>query len=122
MLRIRELRKTFKMTMRELGEKLSIAESTVSAYEMGRREPDVDTLIKIADTFGVTVDYLVGRTNNDKALLVQQLMLNEEFRPEVIRLAMECNKSLNMLGIAAVYGYISRLKESDEFKFAPKRR
>lgn len=60
-LKIRELRKAKKMTMKELGEVLGVAESTVSLYELGKREPDFETLRKIADYFNVSLDYLLGR-------------------------------------------------------------
>lgn len=61
--RLRTLRKERKITMKELGKKLSLAESTISGYENGTRKPDLDTLDKIADFFDVSVDFLLDRTN-----------------------------------------------------------
>ncbi len=58
--KLKELRKQNNITMKELGKKLNLAESTISLYEMGKREPDFQTLIKIADLFNVTIDYLLG--------------------------------------------------------------
>ncbi|MDE5721989.1 MAG: helix-turn-helix domain-containing protein [Clostridia bacterium] len=69
--RIRELRKESNLTMRELGAKLDLAESTVSLYETGGREPDISTVLKIADFFRVSTDYLLGRdkiTPEERAL------------------------------------------------------
>lgn len=60
MIRIRELRKKCGITMKELGEKIGVAESTVSQYETGKRQPDYETLLKLGEYFGVTVDYLLG--------------------------------------------------------------
>lgn len=60
---LRELRKRKKISMKKLGLILGAAESTVSHWENGMRQPDSETLIKLADYFGVTVDYLLGRTN-----------------------------------------------------------
>ncbi|WP_229735888.1 helix-turn-helix domain-containing protein [Kroppenstedtia guangzhouensis] len=37
---------------------------SISKYETGNREPDIDTLQKIADFFGVTLDYLTGRNDD----------------------------------------------------------
>lgn len=62
--RIRELRKKKNLTMKQLGAILGLAESTISQYETGRREPDTKTLIKLSDYFGVTVDYLLGNTES----------------------------------------------------------
>lgn len=56
------LRKEKKMTQREVADKLGIARTTYSGYENGSREPDNDTLQKLADFFGCTLDYLLGRS------------------------------------------------------------
>lgn len=60
---LRILRKKSGLTMKQLGEKIGVAESTISLYEKGTREPDNATLFKLADYFGVSVDYLLGRTD-----------------------------------------------------------
>lgn len=59
--KLRELRKLNKITMKELGKKLNLAESTISLYENGYREPDYNTLLRMADYFHVSIDYLLGR-------------------------------------------------------------
>lgn len=43
---------------------LNMNQNTVSRYETGEREPGIDELIRIADYFNVSVDYLIGRTDN----------------------------------------------------------
>lgn len=58
--RIREVRKNQNITMKELGLKVGVAESTISQYETGKRQPDHETMIKISETLGVTVGYLMG--------------------------------------------------------------
>ena len=58
--RIRELRKDRNMTMKALGDIIGVAESTVSQYETGKRQPDYETLLQLAEYFGVTVGYLLG--------------------------------------------------------------
>lgn len=59
--KLKELRKLKKITMKELGKVLNLAESTISLYENGKREPDYQTLAKMADFFEVSIDYLIGR-------------------------------------------------------------
>ncbi len=59
-IRLKELRKRDSITQDELAKQLNISPSTVSMYESGYREPDIATLIKIAQTFNVTTDYLLG--------------------------------------------------------------
>ncbi|MNI92633.1 HTH-type transcriptional regulator Xre [compost metagenome] len=51
------------MTQVELSERVRLSRACLSHYENGRREPDLAALTKLADFFGVTVDYLVGRTD-----------------------------------------------------------
>jgi len=60
--RLRQLRKEKGLTQAELAKLLSIGESTVSFYESGKRQPDYETLIRLAEVFNVSVDYLLGRT------------------------------------------------------------
>ena len=57
---MRKLRKERKLTQKELAEKLGIGESTYCGYENFSREPSYELLIKIADFFGVSLDYLLG--------------------------------------------------------------
>ncbi len=61
MLKISALRKAAKLTQSELAERIGLKQQALSKYEVGSREPDIDTLCKIADFFGVTVDYLLER-------------------------------------------------------------
>ena len=46
----------------QLAEKLNVSVRLISYWEKGQRECDFDMLIKIADLFSVSVDYLLGRT------------------------------------------------------------
>ena len=61
--RLRRLRTERMLTQAELGEELGLSESTVSLYEKGEREPSFTTLCRLADFFGVTTDYLLGRSD-----------------------------------------------------------
>lgn len=62
MLRLRELRKKCGITMKELGATIGVAESTISQYETGKRQPDYETLLKLGEYFGVSTDYLLGNS------------------------------------------------------------
>lgn len=62
----KELRLKGKFSQQELADKLGIAKSTVSMYENGNREPDLETLESIADFFNVDMDYLLGRIKENK--------------------------------------------------------
>lgn len=58
---LKTLRKQCKMKQAQLAEMLSTSQRNVSYWENGETQPDIDTLIKIADIFDVTLDELVGR-------------------------------------------------------------
>lgn len=62
--RIRELRKERKLTMKQLGDALGLAESTISQYENEKRIPDIKTWAKMSEFFHVSTDYLLGYVNN----------------------------------------------------------
>ncbi len=64
--RLRQLRKEKDISQEELGKVLSLTKASISLYESGKREPDFETLQKIASFFNVTTDYLLGRTDNRK--------------------------------------------------------
>lgn len=59
--RIRESRAAANLTMKQLGAMVGVSESTVSLYETGKRQPDNETLVRIADVLDVSIDYLLGR-------------------------------------------------------------
>ena len=56
-----ELRQDRKMTQEDLAKVLFVTNGTISNYENGVHLPDVEKLISLADFFGVTTDYLLGR-------------------------------------------------------------
>jgi transcriptional regulator with XRE-family HTH domain len=58
--RLQALRKSFGKTRKEVAIDLRIHESTYGKYELGRREPDSDMLMRLADYFQTTVDNLLG--------------------------------------------------------------
>ena len=53
------LRKKNRITQRELANALHISQTSVSKYERGESEPDIEMLIKMSDFFGVTVDEFI---------------------------------------------------------------
>ena len=62
--RLKELRKERKISQLKLAIDLNMNQNTISRYENMEREADYETLVKFADYFGVSVDYLLGRTEN----------------------------------------------------------
>lgn len=58
---LKELRETKNMKQREIANIIGVTQRTYSNYETGTREPDIETLIRIADFYGISLDMLTGR-------------------------------------------------------------
>lgn len=65
---LKYLRKSRSLTQQELADVLGISRQGYAKYENNLGEPDISTLIKLADYFDVTVDSLIGRTSNEDIL------------------------------------------------------
>lgn len=58
---LKTLRLSENLSQTKLGEELGVCNQTVSFWELGKREPDLDMLLKIAEFFEVSTDYLLGK-------------------------------------------------------------
>ena len=63
-MRLKELRESIGISQLKLAMDLSMNQNTISRYETGVREADYATLIKLADYFNVSIDYLLEYTDN----------------------------------------------------------
>ena len=84
--RIREVRLKTKLTQKQLGDRSGIAEPTIRRYELGKLNPKIETLQKIADALGVDVNYLLhGYTLSDRdEAFINRLKGEGETSPAVI--------------------------------------
>lgn len=93
MMRLKELRYQKNITQQKLAIDFNLSQNTISKWELGQANPDIATLIKLADYFNVTIDYLVGRseqpifmknrTQVEERLLEKYRMLDRYDRPKV---------------------------------------
>ncbi|WP_020618741.1 helix-turn-helix domain-containing protein [Paenibacillus daejeonensis] len=86
--RIAQLREAQGWTQEQTATLLGISRAALSHYEKNRREPDMETLSKFADLFKVSIDYLVGRTENS------DMVLSEDTRSFVDRLELSDDEIL----------------------------
>ena len=63
---LRRFRREFNLTQKAVAESVGMHEVAYNRYERGTREPTYKQLIKLADTYNVSLDYLVGRSDNPK--------------------------------------------------------
>ena len=78
--RLQELREDRGISRKDLAAKLNITVSALGMYEQGRREPNMEMLIKLADYFDVSLDFLVGRSFNkeETSKIIEALHLKKE--------------------------------------------
>lgn len=62
--RLRDLREDNDLNQEEIAAILNIKQTTYSKYELGKIHVPIEALIKMADFYKTSIDYLVGRTNN----------------------------------------------------------
>lgn len=71
--RLKSLRLEAKITQKEISDKLEIGQGTYARYEKGDRKPTGEILNDLAKFFNVSTDYLLGNTDNKKALSFDDL-------------------------------------------------
>lgn len=64
--RLRDLREDHDMTQTQIAQILGIQQTVYSRYERGYQTIPIEYLLKLADHYGVTTDYMLGRTNKQK--------------------------------------------------------
>lgn len=89
-----KLRKERNLGQKELAAFLSLSTGTISNYENGVHSPDLNTLCKLAEYFGVTTDYLLNRTNYryDPKKMSQRLSRDYTLS-DVVDVVLSCSES-----------------------------
>ncbi|MCS7463906.1 helix-turn-helix domain-containing protein [Paenibacillus doosanensis] len=91
--RIASLREKHSLTQEGLSSKLGITRASLSHYENNRREPDYETIVSIANLFNVSIDYLIGRTDDP------HIVLDEDVREFVDSLELSNEKILEKFSL-----------------------
>lgn len=66
--RLKEIREQFELTQAQLGKLINLNFRTLSNYELGRAEPDIETLKKLSETYHMSIDAIVGNPSQDNLL------------------------------------------------------
>jgi len=72
---VRSLRDLRKLTQADLGARAGIAAASISHFETGQRTPSLDSIVKLADALGVSIDVLVGRASVESTAQVDPVFL-----------------------------------------------
>lgn len=79
-IRLKEAREKKGLKQIEAAKKLGISNGTLSGYERNYRDPDTDILNKMANLYDVTVDWLMGRSNDPRLTADQQVEIDKKFK------------------------------------------
>lgn len=65
---LKKLREERHLSQKDVADYLGVTRQAIASYELAKREPDYEVLRKLADYFGVSVDYLLGRSKYDSLI------------------------------------------------------
>lgn len=82
MIRIKEIRKEQGLNQNKVAEFLNISPGNLCDWEKGRTEPSIDFLIKLADLFNCSVDYLIGREDDFGNVYINSVACNLDAQEE----------------------------------------
>lgn len=97
MFMLREIRQSRNMTMAELGEKIGVTESAIGLYESGKRKPNYELLLQMAEVLNCSVDSILGNnvliTPDEDMLLYLFRQLNRAGKKELLNIAANFSES-----------------------------
>ena len=87
--RLRILRESVKLSQVKMADLLGVKQSSINRYELGQSAPSLETLVKYADYFDVSMDYLFARTDKPQGKLY-------EYRPKIATGSEEMRQFIEM--------------------------
>lgn len=109
MKKLKEFRKKLGLTQEKVAKLLGLSTQTYQNYELGRREPDNATLLKMADFYNITLDEMFDRKNNQ--------FINLNFLSDEERNIIESLPKLNRENLIKVETYtLTKLEEQENKK------
>lgn len=97
--KLKELRENANVSQKEIGEAIGVSDVMISMYEQDKKNPSLPTIVKLAEYFGVSVDYLLGREHVDENEIPLYMSLAKSAQDngislEDIKLAIETIKQI----------------------------
>ena len=124
--RLKEMRTLKRLTLRELEEATGITNSTLSAIENGKRRMNVRVATVLADYFGVSIDFMLGRnvssmvdefmTNLLKVYNPSEGLPNEDLRTSSLAFIMKSIYEMDDASLEQVKDYVAFINAKSDFK------
>ena len=111
---LKKLREEAGITQKDLAHKVNVAKATIYFYEQGKVSPSTEMLVKLADFFGCSTDYLLGHQINDPTRQKEATMLQRQLCNEILALDEDdCGRvEAYIAGIKAKNKETEKLKKS----------
>lgn len=81
--RLKSLREDRDLFQKDVAKAVGVSDRTIGMYENERRQPDFETLKKLADYFGVTADYILGRADHKQGYVQSTYIKGSEYEFEL---------------------------------------
>lgn len=78
MIRLRDLRAEKNISQRKMAEMFSVSQGTYNNWEQGNTQPSIEQLIELARFFGVSVDYLIGNSDDEGYIKIQEVLSKDD--------------------------------------------
>ncbi len=110
------LRKERHISQKAAAADLGVAQALLSHYEKGKREPGLDFLVRVADYYGVSTDYLLGRSAVSTGSIITENDIPDTEAPTKAQvganISVTLSKKLLMNSIDIIYGILGRIGNS----------
>ncbi len=87
-MRLKELREDRDLRQQDIADLLHISQVSYGRYELGLSEPSLSSLIKLADFYNVSLDYLVGRSSSKN----EMVLVNKKYIDQLIEIVSKISK------------------------------
>ena len=109
--KIKELREEKGLLQAKLAEMMGISQATLSNWERGVHNPDQENIAKLAETFGCSIDYLLGYSSVRFAVTEEGLAMEQAY----YRIAQEAkNKGISPKDLQAMIDFLAKAKDRDD--------
>ena len=99
--RLREIREIRKLSQSAAGRLAGCGQTKISAYETGKSKPQYQTLVHLADALQVSIDYLLGRTDEMEPKIILEDVLEEDEIELILKYrSLSKEKKIKLSGIA----------------------
>jgi transcriptional regulator with XRE-family HTH domain len=111
---LKKLRKDRKLSQSDIAEFLNITANAYGHYELGKRQPNPETLVKLADFYGVSIDYILGRDDTEpEDPIVNNINIPNDYKEIPVALY-HAAKGLTQKEADAVVSFIELIKSNKD--------